>query len=222
MYKDKDYQQKYYKKHKSILIKKMKNYIILHYKKIQDYQKNYRKEHCKKLKLYANIYRQNHKKEMKINNKIYYLKNKKIINRRQKDYYKNHKKEYKVYRSRNIKIINEHSKEYRKLKRKIDINFKLGCNLRNRIYQSLKGINKSRHTLELLGCSIEFLKKHLAKKFAKGMHWSNYGKWHIDHIRPCASFDLSKPSEQKKCFNYKNLQPLWAKDNYQKRNNDKK
>ena len=50
------------------------------------------------------------------------------------------------------------------------------------------------------------------------MNWLNYGRhgWHVDHIRPCASFDLSKPSEQKKCFNYKNLQPLWEEDNLAK------
>jgi hypothetical protein len=50
------------------------------------------------------------------------------------------------------------------------------------------------------------------------MTWQNYGYygWHIDHIKPCASFDLRKPSEQRKCFHYSNLQPLWAKDNLQK------
>jgi len=48
------------------------------------------------------------------------------------------------------------------------------------------------------------------------MSWNNHGEWHIDHIKPCTSFDLSKLSEQKKCFHYKNLQPLWAKDNLSK------
>lgn len=79
--------------------------------------------------------------------------------------------------------------------------------------------------MKLVGCSLEQLKKHLQSKFTKGMTWENYGtgwhgkgmkEWHIDHIRPCASFDLSKASEQKKCFNYSNLQPLWAKDNLSK------
>jgi hypothetical protein len=72
---------------------------------------------------------------------------------------------------------------------------------------------KSLSTINLIGCSIEHLRRHLAFQFQPGMSWSNYGKWHIDHIRPCAKFDLSKESEQKKCFHYTNLQPLWAKDN---------
>jgi len=75
--------------------------------------------------------------------------------------------------------------------------------------------------MKLLNCSIGKLKRYLAKKFylrvdGLKMTLKNYGLWHIDHIIPCASFDLSKPSEQKKCFHYTNLQPLWAKDNLSK------
>ena len=40
--------------------------------------------------------------------------------------------------------------------------------------------------------------------------------FHVDHIKPCSSFNLEDPEEQKKCFHYKNLQPLWAKDNLAK------
>jgi len=98
--------------------------------------------------------------------------------------------------------------------------------MRNRIGGALRKKQNIKHkrTLELLNCSVDFLKKYIEKKFnttknTKGMTWDNYGEWHIDHIRPCANFDLSKEEEQKKCFNYKNLQPLWAKDNLSK--NDK-
>lgn len=70
--------------------------------------------------------------------------------------------------------------------------------------------------MELVGCSIDKLKQHLESKFTEGMSWDNYGDWHVDHIKPCASFDLSDPEQQRLCFNYKNLQPLWAADNLSK------
>ncbi len=89
---------------------------------------------------------------------------------------------------------------------------KVTANLRTRLYHILIG-RKSASTMELIGCSIDELKQHLESKFTKGMSWDNYGKWHVDHIKPCASFDLSDPDQQRLCFNYKNLQPLWAIDN---------
>lgn len=104
--------------------------------------------------------------------------------------------------------------------RKKDIHFKVLDCLRARVKKVLNGKSKFAPTLKLLGCSLEELKIYLAKKFQEGMSWDNHGygetKWHIDHIRPCASFDLSKPEEQVKCFHYSNLQPLWQKDNLQK------
>ena len=68
----------------------------------------------------------------------------------------------------------------------------------------------------LLGCEIDYLMYHLQERFKPGMSWDNYGDWHIDHIKPCAKFNLSDPRQQLKCFNYKNLQPLWAEDNLSK------
>jgi hypothetical protein len=88
--------------------------------------------------------------------------------------------------------------------------------LRTRINAVLRGRCKSAHTLELLGCSLEHLKVWLAFYFQPGMSFANYGLWHIDHIRPCASFDLSNPVQQRECFHYTNLQPLWAKENMSK------
>ena len=75
---------------------------------------------------------------------------------------------------------------------------------------------KSLPTMFLIGCEIDYLIYHLQSQFTDGMTWANYGDWHIDHIKPCAKFDLSKTSEQLKCFNYTNLQPLWAEDNLRK------
>lgn len=72
--------------------------------------------------------------------------------------------------------------------------------------------------MDLLGCTIEEFRAYLESKFTEGITWDNYGKqgWVIDHIIPCRSFDLTKIEEQKKCFNYKNMQPLWNTDNQKK------
>lgn len=77
----------------------------------------------------------------------------------------------------------------------------------------LKKVVKKETTLSLIGCSKEFLLNYLRSKYQLGMTDENYGKWHIDHIKPCALFDLTDPEERKKCFHYTNLQPLWAIDN---------
>jgi hypothetical protein len=92
--------------------------------------------------------------------------------------------------------------------------------LRGRVRSAILGNIKTENTLNLVGCSIEQLRGYLEKQFTKGMSWKNYGYhgWHIDHIRPCTSFNLSNPQQQKQCFHYTNLQPLWAKDNLRKNN----
>jgi hypothetical protein len=154
------------------------------------YQKQYRKLHRRKI--------------IKMQKEYYYSNRKKLL------------KKKKIYRQTHIKQILITNEKYRLDKSKTDINFKLKRYLRARIWFALKGIAKSAKTMKLISCSIEFLKKHLEKQFKKGMNWKNYGKWHIDHIKPCCQFDLSKLNEQKKCFNYKNLQPLWAIDNLEK------
>ena len=96
--------------------------------------------------------------------------------------------------------------------------YMLSVRLRCRIYNVLKGLKKSAPTLRMLGCSAADAKKHIESLWSPGMNWSNYGVhgWHIDHIKPCASFDLSKPEEQSKAFHFTNLQPLWAFENWSK------
>jgi len=91
---------------------------------------------------------------------------------------------------------------------------RLANNLRSRLRAAV--LYKSNSTLVLVGCSIEFLMGWLEKSFTEGMTWNNYGEWHIDHIIPCAAFDLTIEENQMKCFHYTNLQPLWAIDNIMK------
>lgn len=184
------------------------------------YNRNYRKTHKEQCRVYAKKYWITHKEEYD----KYYNKNKeKIVNRKHKWYLQNksrhNKQTQKNYEKNKVKIL-EKQKRYIQNKRKTDINFKLRDNLRHRIYLVLKENQKSLSTEKLIGCSIQQLKKYLEGQFKRGMSWNNYGKWHTDHIKPCTSFDLSKASEQRKCFYYKNLQPLWAKDNLKKYNKE--
>lgn len=92
---------------------------------------------------------------------------------------------------------------------------------RHRLWKALKGLSKSARSFELVGCTHRQLKLHIEAKFKPGMSWDNYGVhgWHIDHIRPCESFDLSDPEHQRACFHFTNLQPLWCHENWRK--NDK-
>jgi hypothetical protein len=99
-----------------------------------------------------------------------------------------------------------------------DPSFKILCRLRRRMYDALKGNIKTEKSLELIGCDPEDLKEYIENQFQQGMTWDNYGikGWHLDHIIPCASFDFSSEDDQKKCFHYSNLQPLWWFDNIEK------
>ena len=122
------------------------------------------------------------------------------------------------WRKDNRQNIQKTNTLYEKKRKLTDPEFKIMKTLRSRLGSALKNQNarKSQHTLDLIGCSIPFLLGYLEAKFTSGMTWENHGKWHIDHIKPCASFNLLDKEEQQKCFYYTNLQPLWAVENLQK------
>ena len=124
----------------------------------------------------------------------------------------------KRYLEQNTPEARERILATRKRREKTDLEYKLRRRLRSRIWHVLVAGQKSISTMELLGCSIEELKSHLESQFVDGMSWENYGLngWEIDHIKPCVSFILADPEEQKKCFHYTNLQPLWMADNRKK------
>jgi len=187
------------------------------------YNKNYRQQNREQLLKQKNNYYQLNKKLISKNRKEKYQINKEKLNKhRRKMYLKNRliilsyqKNWQKIHRMEKRK----YQQNYMRNRRRIDINFRITNYLRHRIWCALKGNPKLSITMKLVGCSIDKLKEHLQKHFKSDMSFSNYGKWHIDHIKPCASFDLRKKSEQRKCFNYKNLQPLWAKENLSKGRN---
>lgn len=123
---------------------------------------------------------------------------------------KNYRKEYDVSRKQ---IRNEYDSK----RLKNDFNYRIKHNLKVRMKQALLLNTKSGRTIDLLGCSIDEFKLYLECQFDSNMTWENYGTyWHIDHIKPCASFDLSDVEQQKQCFHWSNMQPLEAKENRMK------
>jgi hypothetical protein len=118
------------------------------------------------------------------------------------------------YREKNKAKLLAYERNYRRT----DINRNIGIKLRNRINAVLRYNRKSKSTEELLGCSVSELAVHLQSRFEEGMTWVKFlaGEIHIDHVVPCALFDLSLPDEQAECFHFSNLQPLWATDNLRK------
>lgn len=110
--------------------------------------------------------------------------------------------------------------ERRNFRRKTNILFIIKERARTRLYLVLKNQNipKTGNTKDLLGVeNYDELKNHLELQFADGMNWDNLGEWHIDHIRPCASFDLSVEKQVQLAFNWRNLQPIWSSENLEKR-----
>ena len=184
--------------------------------------KEHKKEYDKKryLKNREQIRKAVKKYQLKNKEKIrkqqgkYCLKNKKRVREWKQEWDLKNPGYYKEWNSKHKKYLNKKAK----IRRQNDLNYRLSKVCRTRIWTALKGIDKSASTMELIGCTIDELWNHLESKFNPWMIRENYGLWHVDHIIPCDAFDLTDPVQQKKCFHYNNLQPLWAIDNMRKSN----
>ncbi len=130
------------------------------------------------------------------------------------------KKCLEKWRRENRTKLSQNYKEYETQRKIVDENFKNTKNLRSFLGRQLhqRHLDKRFKYIPLIGCSPEVLQNWIENLFKPGMTWENHGEWHIDHKIPCSSFDLTNEEEQKKCFYYKNLQPLWAKENMTKGN----
>lgn len=99
---------------------------------------------------------------------------------------------------------------------------RLKARLRDRQKKAIRGYaigtRQTGGMMRYLGCSLADAVKHIEAQFKPGMAWTNHSMtgWHIDHIRPLASYDLTQEEQRKAAFHYSNLQPLWAADNLRK------
>lgn len=149
---------------------------------------------------------------------------------KKKKQYPEYLKEWRKRNPKKQKVINDRSREKRvalgkrkeehrtySLKKRGILRGQILDNLRRRLRKALKGEVKSERTIFLLGCPVAWLELHIESLFKPGMTWENYGSvWHIDHIRPCANFNLTDSEHQRWCFHWTNLQPLFAEENRKK------
>lgn len=121
----------------------------------------------------------------------------------------------KKYRLNNPEKMREKYK-----KQALNINRRVRDSLNHRISEALQSNKniKSNKTIKYICCDINFFKSWIEYQFTENMSFDNYGQWHLDHVKPCAAFDLSNNEQILECFNWKNYQPLWAKDNLIKNN----
>lgn len=174
------------------------------------------------------------KQQWKEATRRYHEKHKDKINERKRKHYKkdlkpnsqwySHKlKRNKKWRDENHEQVMTTRRNYEHKRYYNDPLFRLKRILRSRIGKAIAWAktSKCKKSIELTGCSLESLRTHIESLWKEGMSWDNYGieGWHIDHIRPISSFDLTQELDQKQCFHYTNLQPLWAVENIMK--NDK-
>lgn len=211
--------KKNYFKNRDKILERGKKYRLENIEKVKDYMKKY-------YNLNANFfseYKKNRRKEFP--ELIKEQKKKSYWRNREKILKKFNENKDEIYRKNKERFL-ENPEKFRAQRREFQRKFrqipsrKFAMGQQNRIKIALKSQNvkKRNKTIELIGCSFSDLRKHLESLFWPGMSWDNHGRygWHVDHIIPIAKFDLTDPDQQKICFHYTNMQPLWWKDNISK------
>jgi hypothetical protein len=162
----------------------------------------------------------------KVADKKYREKNKERLYNNHKEWYEENKDKWneyiKEYREKNKDKIREIKRNYERTRKANDPIYKLINNFRTAIYQVLKEnqVQKNGHYFDILKYSPENLIEHLENKFKDNMTWDNYGEWHVDHIKPISSFQITEIGDKEfmSCWSLENLQPLWGEENIRKSN----
>lgn len=202
----KAYQKVYYLANKERLSAQHKAYRDADPERKKAQDKAYRQKNAKHVQAQSKAYREAHQEEEKVRAKAWHQANKEKANTYNKAWYQANK-EYALAKSSQWQKTNKD-----KLQKQRD---SIQTKLRNAVTYAFTRIrqNKSADTQTLLGCTWEEARAHFESLFQEGMTWDNHGEWHIDHVRPVASF----AQDELHLMNHiSNLQPLWAKDNLQK------
>jgi hypothetical protein len=189
-----------------------KEYYENNSEKRREYQKKYYKNNHEKVKECNKKWQENNPEKTKEYKRKYKKNNREKVNEAQKKYRKNNK-------PLRVTVNLRHNERY-----KNEPLYRLQQILRARFAMFLKQNNcrKGGRSFEVFGATPKQIKSHIESQFKDDMTWENQGEWHIDHIIPLdyysKNFDLNDLEVQKKAFNYKNLQPLWAFENLSKSN----
>jgi len=173
---------------------------------------------CKScIKFYHKVWRTQNPNKYPVYNKQFKINNPEIHKTIIKKYKENNKEKIennnRKWRQNNKEYINN----YMKNKRKNDSQYHLITLVRCRLNEFLRirKITKRNNTINIVGCSPEFLKIHIENQFTEGMSWELLGQHiHIDHKIPLSSAKTDEEIYQ--LCHYTNLQPLWAFDNLSK------
>lgn len=121
------------------------------------------------------------------------------------------------WREKNLERARERDREANRRRLKNHA-YRIHATIGNGLRDNLKNKRKGSRTFSILGYDRQDLLSHLERQFLPGMSWENFGKWHVDHIRPLASFSINGQDdpEVRIAWALSNLRPLWATDNLKK------
>ena len=230
--------KKYYEENREKISARKKKYYEENREKILAGVKKYNEENREKVSAGVKKYNEENREKVSARKKKYYEENREKISARKKKYREENREKLlagnkKYYEENREKILagmkkyNEENREkvsalkmgWARKRRQEDPIFRLLHNMRARAYYALSGKQKNSRTMQYVNMTPDELMDYLEGRFTEGMTRDNYGKWHVDHIRPLASFDFTGPDIEDQlhmAWNYTNLQPLWAADNMSK------
>lgn len=200
----KEYHRRQYALHRNDILARSYEWRRKNRARSNAWHSAYRKTRRSKINKMEQRYRSKHPEQFKAYQKAQRLKHREAIKVRMRE-----------WRMKNRSKIAAKQRERRRTDLRFAIECRLGGQLRNAVAK--RHFKKSDSTLNLLGCSVPEFIHHIESLFLPGMSWENRSEWDLDHIRPVSSFsDMSDPVQQRQCFHYTNLQPLWKTLNREK------
>lgn len=221
---ERQYHRDYRAKNKAHLLARQREYRERTREARREYLRKYRADNRELCRSYGRTYKLKHRQRVKEKDAAYRKKNAAAIRDRRLANINRSRERDRVRWKRDRVKVTQRLREKRRADKSFAMLHTIRCRLASLIGDAKaktgKSTGKSARTLELLGCSVTDLMIYLESKFESGMTWANHGvgasKWQIDHIMPCAIFDLTRPDHQRRCFHFSNLQPMWASENARK------